>query len=208
MKKILKLTFLAVIVSVISPVSTNAYNYDEILSNSDGFDEIIIMEDDDLLNPSASSPIVAYEQPVQPVQQLPQVTSTEQVAHIVVHRVSNTCVVYDKNGQVVNAFIVSTGRKGHNTPLGTYKIYEHSTGNGYHLMVDGTYGKWCMRFKQGGYMFHSVCYARAGDAYPIAQEVADLGTSVSRGCVRLSVVDAEWLYRNTPNGCKVSILND
>ena len=129
-------------------------------------------------------------------------------ALIVVHRASNICFVYDANNQLLNGFVVSTGKPGHETPLGTYQIYQHTTGAKYHPMVDGTYGRWCMRFKQGGYMFHSVCYAHAGDVEPIAEEVIALGTSVSRGCVRLNVQDAEWLYKNTPNGCLVVILDD
>lgn len=129
-------------------------------------------------------------------------------ALIVVHRVSNVCFVYDENNQLLRGFIVSTGKPGHETPLGTYQIYQHATGSGYHPMVDGTYGRWCMRFKQGGYMFHSVCYTKKGAAEPISEEVVALGTSVSRGCVRLNVADAEWLYKNTPNGCLVAILDD
>ena len=129
-------------------------------------------------------------------------------ALIVVHRVTCTADVYNKDNQLLRTLTVSTGREHHRTPLGTYSIYEHSTGDGYHLMVDGTYGKWCMRWKKGGYMFHSVCFAKNGDAEPIQQEVDDLGTSVSRGCVRLSVADAEWLYNATPNGCTVNVVDD
>ena len=129
-------------------------------------------------------------------------------AHLVVHRISNILGVYDQNWQPIKVCPVSTGRAGHLTPLGTYSIYQHSTGAGYHLMVDGTYGRYCMRFKQGGYMFHSVCYAYPGAPTPIPEEVLALGTSVSRGCIRLSVADAEWLYHATPNGCEVSILDD
>ena len=139
---------------------------------------------------------------------LPEPVYTGVPALIVVHRVSNICMVYDNANQLIAAFVVSTGREGHKTPLGTYKIYQHTTGAGYHPMVDGTYGRYCMRFKKGGYMFHSVCYAKSGDAEPIVQEVMDLGTSVSRGCIRLSVTDAEWLYNATPNGCVVTILDD
>ena len=118
------------------------------------------------------------------------------------------CYVYDANLQIIKSFIVSTGRPGHETPLGAFQIYQHATGSGYHPMVDGTFGRWCMRFKQGGYMFHTVCYSYNGAPEPIPEEVAALGTSVSRGCVRLSVADAEWLYKNTPNGASVVITDD
>ena len=105
---------------------------------------------------------------------------------------------------LVREMICSTGRSGHTTPKGTYSIYKHVDGGGAHLMVDGTYGRWCMRWN-GSYMFHSVCYSSAKASQPIAQEVADLGKNVSRGCIRLSVTDAQWLYNTMPNGTVVYI---
>ena len=143
---------------------------------------------------------------------IPQVTEIPQVvlgppAIIAVYRTSNLCFVYDANNQLITSFPVSTGRAGYETPLGLYRIYQHTTGSGYHPMVDGTYGRYCMRFLQGGYMFHSVCYAYPGAPEPIPEEVASIGASVSRGCVRLNVQDAAWLYNATPNGCLVAILD-
>ena len=129
-------------------------------------------------------------------------------AIITVHRISNICSVYDINLQLLNTFVVSTGRPGHETPLGTYQIYQHVNAASYHPMVDGTYGRFCMRFKKGGYMFHSVCYAYSGAPEPILEEVLSLGTSVSRGCIRLNVADAEWLYNSTSNGCLVVVTDD
>ncbi len=159
--------------------------------------------DDALLHPVQEAP-----KPATNPTPAPAANVSGPVGKIVVHNISNKCDVYNTAGQLMKNFVVSTGRPGHETPLGTYQIYEHTTGKGYHLMVDGSYGRWCMRFKTGGYMFHSVCYAKSGAAYPIAQEVADLGKSVSRGCVRLAVSDAEWLYKNTPYGAAVCIVND
>lgn len=208
-KKILVLLLSVIVTTGLIPVTT--YGEEDILLDHNTDDNVIVLDDDDILSPNFLKSITPPATPPATTTAtaviLPQATSVNSPATIVVHRISNICIVYDKLGQVVKSFVVSTGRKGHSTPLGTYRIYEHSTGNGYHLMVDGTYGKWCMRFKQGGYMFHSVCFARSGDLAPIAQEVADLGTSVSRGCVRLSVTDAEWLYKNTANGCVVKIIN-
>ena len=126
-------------------------------------------------------------------------------AVVVVYRKTNVVGVYDESMNLIKGFFCSTGRPGHETPLGSFQIYQHTDKGGYHLMVDGTYGRWCMRFKEGGYMFHSVCYAYSGAPEPIPQEVADIGTSVSRGCVRLNVADAKWLYENIPNGCSVIV---
>ena len=141
------------------------------------------------------TPLVAYAK------------GANQPSTIVVYRNSNVCEVYDANNQLIKTLPVSTGRPGHETPLGVYKIYQHVDKGWYHPMEDGTYARYCMRFKQGGFMFHSVCYAKAGDATPIPEEAAAIGTSVSLGCVRLNVSDAEWLYNATSNGCLVIILD-
>lgn len=153
-------------------------------------------------------PIVVYaaEDPSSPVIEAAPIVLGPP-ALIIVYRISNTCFVYDADYQLINSFPVSTGRAGYETPLGVFQIYQHTIGSGYHPMVDGTYGRYCMRFLQGGYMFHSVCYAYPGAPEPIPQEVADIGTSVSRGCIRLNVADAAWLYNATPNGCLVAIFD-
>lgn len=143
--------------------------------------------------------------PAEPAEALPIAFGPPAV--IAVCRNLNVCFVFDAAYQIINSFPVSTGRSGHETPLGVFKIYQHTIGEGYHPMVDGTYGRYCMRFLKGGYMFHSVCYAYPGAPEPIPQEVADLGQSVSRGCVRLSVSDAAWLYNATPDGCLVVVFD-
>ncbi len=74
-------------------------------------------------------------------------------------------------------------------------------------MADGTWAVWGMRFRTGGYMFHSVCFAKKYDPYPIPEEVAALGSKASLGCVRLSVDDAMWLYNTVPDGTLVTIGN-
>ena len=140
----------------------------------------------------------------------PVITQAETVgppANIVIYRKSNLCGAYDKNNQLIRAFFVSTGKPGHETPLGVYKIYEHVDNGDYHLMEDGTYARYCMRFKSGGFMLHSVCYAHAGDTSPILEEVTSIGDSVSLGCVRFKVADAKWLYNATSNGCLVTSLD-
>lgn len=129
---------------------------------------------------------------------------------VTVNRTTNICTVYsqDSAGEytvVEREMICSTGRKGHLTPLGTFKIYEHSAG--WHYMVDGTYSKWCMRFKKGGYMFHTVCYENTTDAEPIPEEIEELGTNASRGCIRLGLEDAEWMFNTVPNGTVVNIVD-
>lgn len=108
---------------------------------------------------------------------------------------------------LIKTMICSVGREGHRTPTGTFKIYEHTAKGGWVYMADGTYAIWSMRFRTGGYMFHTVCFKNKGDAQPIPEEVAALGSPASLGCVRLSVPDAMWLYNTVPDGTLVTVGN-
>ena len=44
-------------------------------------------------------------------------------ATIVVYRKSNVMGVYDAENQLIKAFFVSTGKPGHETPVGVFSIY-------------------------------------------------------------------------------------
>ena len=130
--------------------------------------------------------------------------------YILVDRTYNVCNVLTVGpdgtySQLVRSMLCSTGRAGHGTPGGTFSIYEHTAGGGWVYMADGTWAVWGMRFRTGGYMFHSVCFAKKGDALPIPEEVAALGSKASLGCVRLSVEDSMWLYNTVPDGTLVTI---
>lgn len=133
--------------------------------------------------------------------------------YVMVNRAANTITIYSvgddgKYSVPYKSLLCSTGREGHRTPLGNYTIYEHTAGGGFVTMVDGTYGKYCMRFRKGGLMFHTVCYSSTKDENPIQEEVDLLGDYASLGCIRLSVSDAEWLFNNMPNGTPVTIYDD
>ena len=132
--------------------------------------------------------------------------------YIIVDRTYNVCNVLTVGSdgtycQLIRSMLCSTGRAGHGTPGGTFTIYEHTAGGGWCYMADGTWAVWGMRFRTGGYMFHSVCFAKKYDPYPIPEEVAALGSKASLGCVRLSVDDAMWLYNTVPDGTLVTIGN-
>ena len=132
--------------------------------------------------------------------------------YILVDRTYNVCnvVAVGEDGtysQLIRSMLCSTGRAGHGTPAGTFTIYEHTAGGGWVYMADGTWAVWGMRFRTGGYMFHSVCFTHKGDLLPIPEEVAALGSKASLGCVRLSVEDAMWLYNLVPDGTLVTIGN-
>ena len=130
--------------------------------------------------------------------------------YIMVDRTYNVCNVLTVGAdgtysQLIRSMACSTGRAGHSTPAGTFRIYEHTAGGGWVYMADGTWAVWGMRFRTGGYMFHSVCFEKKGDLLPIPEEVAALGSKASLGCVRLSVEDAMWLYNTVPDGTLVTI---
>lgn len=126
-----------------------------------------------------------------------------------VNRALNCVTVYakDSNSEYtvpIKAMACSTGREGHSTPLGTFRTSGKSL---WCLMVDGTYSQYAYRIN-GGIMFHSVpCFSKNYDALETL-EYNKLGTHASLGCVRLSVIDAKWIYENCPSGTTVIIYDD
>ena len=55
-----------------------------------------------------------------------------------------------------------------------------------------------------GILFHSVPYLKSGDKSSLEYWAYDqLGQRVSMGCVRLTTIDAKWIYDNCPVGTQV-----
>ncbi len=102
--------------------------------------------------------------------------------------------IYVYEGDVlVNSFIVSTGLPDTPTVTGDYRIYvkvpvQDMSGPGYYLSDV----PWVMFFYED-YGFHGTYWHN------------NFGTPMSRGCVNLSVEDAEWLYNWASVGTRVSI---
>lgn len=128
---------------------------------------------------------------------------------IMVNRAANCVTVYEKDeaGEYtvpVIAFVCSCGREGHETPLGTYATSDYYE---WRLMVDGSYGRYAVRFNKG-IMFHSVPYY-SQDAGDMEWEQYNLlGEAASLGCVRLSCADAKWIYDNCKAGTEVEVYDD
>ena len=59
-----------------------------------------------------------------------------------------------------------------------------------------------MRFYEQ-YLFHSVPTDK--NRQIIKEEEESIGTWSSHGCVRLLLEDAEWFYKNVPDGTMVAI---
>jgi len=116
----------------------------------------------------------------------------------------NVITAYEKQGKKwvpVRAMLCSTGIGG-TTPRGTF--YTQGKWNWGPLMND-VYGQYCTHIT-GDVLFHSVYYLEAYDkaSQPTSQFNA-LGSAASHGCVRLSVMDAKWIYDNCKTGTKVTI---
>lgn len=129
--------------------------------------------------------------------------------YLMVNRQMNTLTVYalGEDGMYSvpeRVMICSTGRKGHPTPLGTFTLSTYKSL--WTHMIDDSYGQYVSQFK-GDYLIHSVCYREKDPSTLMTEEYNQLGTSVSRGCVRLQVGDAKWVFDNCPAGTRVTIFD-
>ena len=128
---------------------------------------------------------------------------------IMVNRAANCVTVYAKgeDGQFnvpVRALVCSVGREGHATPLGNYKTSDYYP---WGYMVDGSYGRYCIRFNRG-ILFHSVPYFSKNPADLEWEQYNKLGEPASLGCVRLAWADAKWLYETCGRGTQVVVYDD
>ena len=124
---------------------------------------------------------------------------------VYVNRTQNCVSVMEQKADgtsvLVKAMTCSCGREGHETPEGVFKT------SGYYewcAMVDGTYGKYSVRFNKA-ILFHSVPYLKASDDTLEWDQYNLLGQNASLGCVRLSVADAKWIYDNCKVGTTVVV---
>lgn len=127
-----------------------------------------------------------------------------------VNRAANCVTIYgiDESGFYsipVKAMVCSTGKNVGDTPLGNGSITDKYT---FHLMVDGTYGQFAVRFMSGGILFHSVPYYTQEKDNLETEQFNLLGNVASLGCVRLCVRDVLWIYENCPAGTDVIVYDD
>lgn len=107
----------------------------------------------------------------------------------------------DGKWKPIRAMLCSTGLGG-TTPKGTF--YTQGRWNWGELMND-VYGQYCTHITDD-ILFHSVYYTERFDkASQVTSQFNMLGQSASHGCVRLSVVDAKWIYYTCKIGTKVTI---
>ena len=110
--------------------------------------------------------------------------------------------IYKKDGngeyKPYKAMLCSTGTY---TPTsGVYRTL--AKGNWWPLYGD-VFGQYSTHIYDG-ILFHSVPYLEAGNKSSLEYWAYDqLGQRVSMGCVRLTTIDAKWIYENCPVGTQV-----
>lgn len=130
--------------------------------------------------------------------------------YIVVYTGSQNVLIYGKGSDgkyndVVKCFVCSSGKSGHSTRLGQYSIIRRYR---WRLLVGDVYGQYSTGFSPS-YLFHSVPYLEEDD--PSSLDMAEydkLGQPASKGCIRLCVRDAKWIYDNCPDGTQINIVDD
>lgn len=124
--------------------------------------------------------------------------------YIIVNYGSNVVTVYEKDADgnytvPVKAMVCSCGTA---TPRGgTYKLTSYRTR--WQALFGGVYGQYSVPIV-GNILFHSVPYLTKFDPSSLEYwEYDKLGTSASAGCIRLTVIDAIWIYNNCGAGTYV-----
>lgn len=116
-----------------------------------------------------------------------------------------TVYTYDNKGKYtkpVKAMVCSTGIN-NGTPVGTFYISDKYT---WRALFGNVYGQYAVRFT-GNILFHSVPYVKTNKSTLKAEEYNKLGIQASDGCVRLSVIDAKWIYDNCGPGTRVIVFD-
>lgn len=124
---------------------------------------------------------------------------------IFVNRTQNCVTVVEQKADgtsaVAKVMVCSCGRAGHETPEGVFTTSDYYD---WRLMVDGTYGKYAVRFNNS-ILFHSVPYIQPAEDTLEWDQYNLLGQNASLGCVRLAVADAKWIYDNCKVGTPVAV---
>ena len=124
---------------------------------------------------------------------------------IYVNRTENCVTVMeqqpDGTDTVVKVMACSCGTEGHETPEGTFRTSDYYN---WRLLVDGSYGRYAVRFYKG-ILFHSVPYVQTSPDTLEWDQYNLLGKNASLGCVRLAVEDVKWIYDNCEPGTQVTV---
>lgn len=105
-----------------------------------------------------------------------------------------TVYTYDSEGAYtvpVRAMICSCGQNS-KTTLGDYTIYFSTE---WHPLINNVFGQFASSFADD-LLFHSVPYHELTYDSLETEEFNKLGTSASKGCVRMAVADCQWICEN------------
>ncbi len=132
-------------------------------------------------------------------------TVGEGLYQLKVNRQQNIVTVYtaDANGEFTKAEKAMTCSVGldDSTPTGTFTTTDKYE---WRLLTGNVYGQYATRIT-GHILFHSVPYYTQSKSDLESAEYNKLGQAASKGCVRLSVEDAKWIYDNCKAGTTVII---
>lgn len=122
---------------------------------------------------------------------------------LAVNRAASTVTVLaaDSEGRYTVPYMAFVCSGGESTPLGYYVT---KVNYDWRLLSGPCYGQFATRFWDS-FLFHSVPYYTEHQDDLEYDEYNELGTPASLGCVRLSVVDAKWIYDNCPDGTPVIV---
>lgn len=124
--------------------------------------------------------------------------------YIKVYLKSQIVIIYDGNGNVINAFSCSSGKSSSPTRTGEYTILHKYR---WRLMIGNCYTQYASAFS-GSYLFHSIPYNKQNASTMSNSSYDKLGSTASAGCIRLCCRDSKWIYDNCPIGTEVSVVNE
>lgn len=114
----------------------------------------------------------------------------------------------DKKWKPIRAMLASVGKAGTPTVSGTYSLGQKQRWAtlGGPSMGGYSYGQYVSQITRD-YLFHSVWYYTPSKSNQSYKEFNKLGSPASHGCVRLSTIDAKWIYDNCKKGTKITCYN-
>ena len=117
---------------------------------------------------------------------------------------------YSSDIKLIKTMKCSTGTVKNPTPLGIFilpKDSAYNVGTWYYFGEYKIYAQYYRRIIDG-YLFHSVLFRKKSDASLVMSSLNNLGKRASHGCIRLSVVDAKWIYEHIKGGTRVEIVDN
>lgn len=121
-----------------------------------------------------------------------------------------TTVFRTSDNEIVRQMICTTGM-GSRTPRGTFimpqKKYQQDRQEWYYFPEFKIYAKYASRI-YSGILFHSILFSHRGSETPTWASSHALGSKASHGCIRLRVIDAQWIAENCLAGTQVRIFDD